>query len=212
MTIELTPLPFAGDALEPYMTAETLRFHHGEHHRAYADKTRKLIEGTELADQPIEQIILHAWGEEEDRALFNNAAQFWNHAFFWNSLSPPPCDEPHDLLTKQIEKSFGSVDGLKESFLEAALGRFGSGWAWLVAEDDELSIETTPNAEPPFVHGKTPILTCDLWEHAYYLDFQNRRGEYVRTFLDHLVNWEFASLRFRQTLRAVEGYEARLAV
>lgn len=193
MAITLPPLPYAIDALEPKISARTLEFHHGKHHNAYVVKTNELIAGTELEGKPLEDIIVAAW-EKKNQPLFNNAAQVWNHTFFWNSLSPKGGGKPTGKLAAQIEKDFGSYEKFAEEFKNAGIGQFGSGWAWLVADKSgKLSVTKTPNAELPLVTGNTAILTCDVWEHAYYLDYQNRRPDFLTAFLNDLVNWDFAN-------------------
>jgi len=195
--IELPPLPFAQDALEPHISAQTLGFHYGKHHQGYVDNLNKLISGTPMEGQPLEEIILTTAGAEEHIGIFNNAAQVWNHTFFWNSMKPGGGGKPAGRLLECIEKSFGDFDSFKKAFTEAALTQFGSGWAWLVQEGDALKIVKTANADTPLAHNQTALLTCDVWEHAYYLDYQNRRKDFVETFLAHLVNWEFAASQMK---------------
>jgi superoxide dismutase, Fe-Mn family len=188
----LPPLPYADDALEPVITAKTLSFHYGKHHKAYVDNLNKLIAGTEFADLPLEKIITSSAGRPESTAIFNNAAQTWNHTFYWKSLSPQGGGEPPAALKHRIEAAFGSVDACKKELAAAAVSQFGSGWAWLVLESGTLKVVKTANAEVPLTTGKTPLLCIDVWEHAYYLDYQNRRADYVSAVLDKLINWEFA--------------------
>ena len=188
----LPPLPYADDALAPVISAHTISFHYGKHHKGYVDTLNTLVAGTEFADLPLEQIITKAAGKADKAAIFNNAAQIWNHTFYWNSLSPKGGGEPPAALKHKIEASFGSVDAFKKEFAAAAVSQFGSGWAWLVLEDDKLKVIKTANAEDPLTTGKKPLLTIDVWEHAYYLDYQNRRPDYVNAVLDKLINWEFA--------------------
>jgi len=190
-SIVLPPLPYAENALEPVLTAKTLSFHYGKHHKAYVDNLNKLIAGTEYAALSLEKIITSTAGKPEKAAIFNNAAQIWNHTFYWNSLSPKGGGEPPAALKHKIEASFGSVDAFKKELAAAAVSQFGSGWAWLVLEDGKLKVIKTANAENPLTTGKKPLLTIDVWEHAYYLDFQNRRPDYVNAVLDKLINWEF---------------------
>jgi Fe-Mn family superoxide dismutase len=178
--------------LEPVITAKTLSFHYGKHHKAYVDNLNKLIAGTDYSDLSLEEIIKGTAGRSERVAIFNNAAQIWNHTFYWNSLSPKGGGEPPAALKHKIEASFGSVDAFKKEFAAAAVSQFGSGWAWLVLEDGKLKVVKTANAEDPLTTGKKPLLTIDVWEHAYYLDYQNRRPDYVNAVLDKLINWEFA--------------------
>ena len=192
MSVEFPDLPYAIDALEPHVSARTLEFHHGKHHKAYIDKLNAAIGGTAYDDQSLEQIILGAH-DASDTGVFNNAAQAWNHAFLWHSMSPNGGGEPAGPLAGEIGNAFGDAAGFRAEFKNAALGQFGSGWAWLVRTVDGLEIVTTGNADSPLVDGNTPLLTLDVWEHAYYLDYQNRRDAYVDTFLDKLINWEFAA-------------------
>ncbi len=192
MAITLPSLPFDKNALEPHISANTLDLHHGKHHQAYVTNTNNFIEGTSLANKPLEEIIRLSYSDPEKTALFNNAAQVWNHTFYWHSLSPRGGGAPKGTLASMIERDFGGLDPFKEAFKKAAVSQFGSGWAWLILSNDKLEIMKTGNADLPMVHGKTALLTCDVWEHAYYLDYQNRRPDYVTTFLENLVNWEFA--------------------
>ena len=193
--VVLPPLPYAEQALAPYLSATTLSFHYGKHHRAYVDNLNKLIAVSELASMPLEEIIRVTTGskDKDGAAIFNNAAQAWNHTFFWNSMKPQGGGKPAGDLLARIEKSFGSYEAFRSAFLEAATSQFGSGWVWLVAENDGLRIIKTSNADTPVAHGQKALLTCDVWEHAYYLDYQNRRKDFVAAFLDHLVNWDFAA-------------------
>jgi Fe-Mn family superoxide dismutase len=190
-SIVLPPLPYAENALEPVITAKTLSFHYGKHHKAYVDNLNKLITGTDYSDLSLEEIIKGTAGRPERAAIFNNAAQIWNHTFYWKSLSPKGGGEPPAALKKMLETSFGSVDAFKKELAAAAVSQFGSGWAWLVLEDGRLKVIKTANAEDPLTTGKKPLLTIDVWEHAYYLDFQNRRPDYVNAVLEKLINWEF---------------------
>ena len=190
-SIVLPPLPYAENALEPVISAKTLSFHYGKHHKAYVDNLNKLIAGTDYSALSLEEIIKGTVGRPERVAIFNNAAQIWNHTFYWNSLSPKGGGEPTTALKQKIEASFGSVDACKKELAAAAVSQFGSGWAWLVLEDGKLKVVKTANAEDPLTTGKKPLLTIDVWEHAYYLDYQNRRPDYVNAVLDKLINWEF---------------------
>jgi Fe-Mn family superoxide dismutase len=194
MAFELPPLPFDKSALEPHMSAKTLEFHHGKHHRAYVDTLNKLIEGTGLEKESLENIIMATAGDDRttQKKTFNNAGQVWNHTFFWNCLTPGG-GAPKGDLKKRMDAAFGDFDKFKETFKKAGVDQFGSGWAWLVVEDGTLKVRSTPNAVPPMVEGQTALLTCDVWEHAYYLDYQNRRPDFVQAFLDKLVNWEFVA-------------------
>jgi len=178
--------------LEPIISAKTLSFHYGRHHKAYVDNLNKLIAGTEYADLSLEEIIKGTVEQFGKVAIYNNAAQIWNHTFYWNCLSKKGGGEPPAALKHKIEASFESVDAFKKEFAAAAVSQFGSGWAWLILEDGKLKVVKTANAEVPLTTGKKPLLTIDVWEHAYYLDYQNRRPDYVNAVLDKLINWEFA--------------------
>ena len=190
MPFTLPELPFAMDTLAPWISAETLEYHHGKHHQAYVTNLNKLIEGTPHADKPLEDIILDA-----DGGLFNNAAQVWNHTFYWNGLKPG-VSGPSGALADAINAECGSVDNLKQVLSEAATTQFGSGWAWLVLEDGKLKVTKTANADLPMKHGQTALWTIDVWEHAYYIDYRNARPKYIDTFLTHLVNWDFVAENF----------------
>jgi superoxide dismutase, Fe-Mn family len=191
MTLKLPDLPYAADALLPYLSATTLEYHHDKHHAAYIANTNKLIEGGKLADASLEEIVAAAH-KDNKTALFNNAAQAWNHDFLWHSMKPLGGGKPEGEIAERIEKDFKCYASFAEAFTAAATGQFGSGWAWLVLDKGKLAIEASANADTPLVHGKTPLLTLDVWEHAYYLDYQNRRPDYVKMFLEHLANWDFA--------------------
>ncbi len=195
MAIELPPLPYTQDALEPHVSANTLGFHHGTHHQTYVTTLNNLIAGTEHAGKSLEEIVQAA--AAAGGPLFNNAAQVWNHTFFWNSMSPNGGGAPGADLGAKIDAAFGSLEQFKADFKQAAITQFGSGWAWLVADGDALKITKTPNAENPMIHGQTALFTVDVWEHAYYLDYQNRRPDFVQTVLDHLVNWDFDARNLR---------------
>ena len=191
MNLTLPELPYAIDALEPHVSKRTLEFHHGKHHRAYVEKTKELIKGTKLEKASLEEIIQAS--TKEGGALFNNAAQAWNHTFYWHSLAPKGGGKPSGAVARAIEAGLGDYDAFRKAFGEAATGQFGSGWAWLVLDGGKVKVAKTGNADTPLAHGQTPLLTLDVWEHAYYLDYQNRRPDYVATYLDHLVNWDFAN-------------------
>lgn len=193
MAFELPALPFAEDALEPYYSARTLSFHHGKHHKAYVDNLNKLIAGTDLESKTLEEIIQVAAADPSKGGIFNNAAQIWNHTFFWHCMKPGGGGKPAGELAARIDAAFGGYEKFAEQFKTAAVGRFGSGWGWLVLEGGELKIVSTPNAETPLAKGQKALLTVDVWEHAYYLDYQNRRPDFVQAFLDHLVNWDFVA-------------------
>jgi superoxide dismutase, Fe-Mn family len=189
----LAPLPYADNALEPIISANTLSFHYGKHHNTYVTNLNNLIAGTELAGQSLEQIIKATAGQSDKAGIFNNAAQVWNHMFYWLSLNPNGGGEPPAALKQKIDAAFGSVDACKKELATAAVTQFGSGWAWLVLDGDKVSIAKTSNADSPLTKNIRPLLTIDVWEHAYYLDYQNRRPDYVNTILEKLINWDFAA-------------------
>jgi len=193
MSVELPALPYAYDALAPHINEQTLRIHHGKHQQAYVTNLNGLIAGTPLADASLEEIILEAAGKDDKVGIFNNAAQVWNHTFYWSSLSPSGGGAPTGAVAELIDKAFGGYDAFATAFKTAATTQFGSGWAWLVIDKGELKVTKTPNADLPLTKGQTALLTVDVWEHAYYLDFQNRRPDYVTTYLASLVNWDFAN-------------------
>ncbi len=194
MAITLPDLPYAHDALSSqHMSEDTLKFHHDKHHAAYVTNLNKLIEGTDLANKSLEEIVKAAYNDSSKAGIFNNAAQVWNHTFFWSCLKPNGGGAPTGAVADKINADFGSFDKFKEEFKNAAATQFGSGWAWLVLDNGTLKVTKTPNAENPLVHGQTPLLTLDVWEHAYYLDFQNRRPDFIQNFLDNLVNWDFVA-------------------
>jgi superoxide dismutase, Fe-Mn family len=196
--IAFPPLPYDQGALAPVISANTLSFHYGKHHKTYVDTLNKLIVGSEFADMPLEKIVKASSRQPEHAAIFNNAAQAWNHAFYWKSLKPKGGGEPPAALKSLIEGSFGSVDACKKELSKAAVGQFGSGWAWLVQDGDKLRILKTADAKTPITEGPKPLLTIDVWEHAYYLDYQNRRVDYVNALIDRLANWEFAAENLAQ--------------
>ena len=190
MAFELPELPYAENALEPYISKNTIEFHYGKHHRAYVDNLNKLIAGTEFEHKTLEQIVEETAGKSEYSAVFNNAAQAWNHAFFWNCMMPAGGGEPVGELKEEIVRDFGSYDKFCEDFLNAAVSQFGSGWAWLVEDKaGRLSVMKTGNADNPLAHGLKALMTVDVWEHAYYLDYQNRRADFVKTFITSLIKW-----------------------
>jgi len=190
--LALPDLPYADTALAPYVSQQTLQIHWGKHQRAYVDKANALLKGNELAGLPLDEIVRKA-GARGDKALFNSAAQAWNHAFYWKSLSPKGGGRPAGALKERVDADFGSLEKLKEALAAAATGQFGSGWAWLVLDAGKLKVTSTSNADTPLTAGQRPLLTIDVWEHAYYLDYQNRRADYVTAVLDKLLNWEFAA-------------------
>ena len=189
----LPPLPYADTALEPLISANTLSFHYGKHHKTYVDNLNKLVEGKDLAQMSLEDIILASAGKADMAGVFNNAAQIWNHTFYWNSLKPNGGGKPTGAVAAAIDKDLGGYDKFKADFAAAAVTQFGSGWAWLVSDAGTLKIVKTGNAEVPLTKGQTPLLTIDVWEHAYYLDYQNLRAKYVETLIDKLLNWDFAN-------------------
>lgn len=193
MPFELPPLPYSMNALEPHISQRTLEFHYGKHHQTYVTNLNNLVKDSPLAQKKLEEIILESAKDPSKAGLFNNAAQVWNHTFFWHCMKAQGGGLPSGKLAEKINQAFGSIDSFKQKFKEAALAQFGSGWAWLVQENGDLKIIKTANADLPMAHGQKAILTCDVWEHAYYLDYQNRRADFVQVFLDHLVNWDFAA-------------------
>jgi superoxide dismutase, Fe-Mn family len=191
--ITLPPLPFADGALAPVISAQTIGFHYGKHHKAYVDNLNKLIAGTEFEGESLEAIIKATAGKSDKAGIFNNAAQVWNHTFYWNSLKPGGSRTPDAAMAQKIDAAFGSYDKFKSELANTAVTQFGSGWAWLVAEAGALKLVKTGNAENPMTKGQTPLLTIDVWEHAYYLDYQNRRPDHVNAVIDKLLNWNFAA-------------------
>jgi len=189
----LAPLPYAENALAPVISARTISLHYGKHHKGYIDNLNKLIAGTELAELTLEKIIAATAGKADKTVIFNNAAQAWNHAFYWSSLSPMGGGEPPAVLKQKIEAVFGTMDACKKELATAATAQFGSGWAWFVLDGNKLKVLKTGNADSPLAKGIKPLLTIDVWEHAYYLDYQNRRADYVAAVLDKLINWNFVS-------------------
>ena len=192
MTFKLMDLPFDHSDLEPYMSEQTLQFHHGKHHNTYVTKLNEFIAGTKYEGMSLEEVILSSY-KNKDNAIFNNSAQVYNHDFFWKSMKKNGGGKPSGKIAEMIDSSFGSYDNFVSEFKQAAVGQFGSGWVWLTNNGNKLEIMKTPNAELPLIHDKKAVITCDVWEHAYYLDYQNRRPDFVSVFLDHLINWEFAS-------------------
>jgi Fe-Mn family superoxide dismutase len=191
--LSLPPLPYADGALEPIISAKTLSFHHGKHHRTYVENTNKLIAGTELADLPLDQIVTVTAGRADRANIFNNAAQAWNHSFYWCCLKPKGGGDPPTALKQKMEEAFGSVDACKKELANNAIAQFGSGWAWLVLDGSKLKVVKSANADTPLTQGLCPLLTIDVWEHAYYLDYQNKRADHVQAVIDKLTNWEFAA-------------------
>jgi superoxide dismutase, Fe-Mn family len=191
-SFQLSPLPYNQNALEPCISQKTIEFHYGKHYLSYVEKTNELVRGTNLAQLSREEILKQTSGSPQMIAIFNNAAQAWNHDFYFRSMKPGG-SKPEGELLKKIQASFGSLDSLKRELSTAALTQFGSGWAWLVLEGDKLKVIKTGNADTPIVHGQIPLLAIDVWEHAYYLDYQNRRADYIKAVIDNLLNWEFAA-------------------
>jgi Fe-Mn family superoxide dismutase len=193
MSFELPPLPYLKNALEPHISSKTLEFHHDKHHRAYVDQLNKLVTNTPFAGKSLEEIIRLTGKDSSQTAIFNNAAQAWNHEFFWHSMKPNGGGKPTGELAQQIERDLGGIAKFKEDFVKAGVGQFGSGWVWLALDRGKLKIAKTADAVDPMVLGLVPLLTCDVWEHAYYLDYQNRREDFLKTFFDNLANWDFAA-------------------
>jgi Fe-Mn family superoxide dismutase len=193
MAIELPPLPYDAKALEPFISANTLSFHYGKHHAAYVNNFNNLTKDTPLASKSLEEVIVEVAGDPAKAGIFNNAAQVWNHTFFWNSLKHGGGGKPAGALLEKIEADFGSFDKFLEDFKAAATTQFGSGWAWLVLDKGVLKVTKTGNADTPLAHGQIPLFTVDVWEHAYYLDYQNRRPDFVSAVLENLANWDFVA-------------------
>ena len=189
----LPPLPYADTALDPVISANTLSFHYGKHHKAYVDNLNKLLAGTDLAKLSLEDLIKQTAGKTDKAGIFNNAAQIWNHTFYWHSMKPSGGGEPPTALKQLIDAAFGGLDACRKELATAATTQFGSGWAWLVLDAGKLKVVKTSNAETPLTMGVKPLLTIDVWEHAYYLDYQNRRPDYANAVLDKLINWGFAA-------------------
>jgi Fe-Mn family superoxide dismutase len=193
MAITLPALPYAEDALSPHISGKTLEFHYGKHHNAYVVNANKLLEGTDLAKEALETIIKKTAGDTSKQAIFNNVAQVWNHSFYWQCMKPGGGGPPAGPIAQKIDADFGSFDKFAEAFKNAGATQFGSGWAWLVLKDDELQIMKTANADTPVAQGLKPLLTVDVWEHAYYLDYQNRRPDYLNVFVEKMINWDFVN-------------------
>jgi len=194
MPFTLPDLPYGRDALAPHVSEQTLNFHYGKHHQAYVTNLNGLIEGTDLADKSLEEIVKISGADKSKAGIFNNAAQVWNHTFYWHSMKPGGGGKPHGKVAEMIDRDLGGYDEFAKAFKAAGGTQFGSGWAWLVLKDGKLAITKTPNAETPLTDaGTTPLLTMDVWEHAYYLDYQNSRPNYMDTFLTSLVNWDFVN-------------------
>jgi Fe-Mn family superoxide dismutase len=200
MTIQLPELPYAKNALEPYISENTLNYHHGKHHQGYVNNLNNLIKGTDLENRSLEEIVEISYHEKKT-AIFNNAGQVWNHNFYWKSMKPNGGGKPQGELEARITADFGSFENFIAEFKNAGATQFGSGWAWLIFEDNKLKVTKTANAETPLTSNATALLTMDVWEHAYYLDYQNARPNYIDIFLSHLINWDFAA----QNLKAAEA-------
>lgn len=201
---ELPPLPWTENALEPVISARTIGLHYGKHHRTYVTRLNEVVSGTRFAEMPLERVIRETARREEQRRIFDNAAQAWNHTFFWNCLAPGAGGKPGGDLARRIDSDLGGHDRFKQEFAKAAVECFGSGWAWLAVRDGKLEILATSNADNPLTRGATPLLAIDVWEHAYYVDYENRRPDFVGAVIDKLLNWEFA----RQQLEQASGRKA----
>ena len=200
MAFELPDLPYDYEALAPYMSAKTLHLHHDKHHQAYVTNLNNLIEGTEFAGKSLEDIVTGSYGDAAKQGIFNNAGQHWNHNLFWRIMKKGGGGTPGGELAKRIDDAFGSFDAFKEQFKTAGVTQFGSGWAWLAAQGDQLKVVKTPNGENPLVSGMRPLLGVDVWEHAYYVDYENRRPEYLAAFLNNLVNWDEVEAELHKAL------------
>jgi len=205
----LPPLPWAENALEPVISANTISFHYGKHHKTYVDNLNNLVKGTDYESAPLEKIINETAGKPDKMAIFNNAAQVWNHDFFWESIAPNGGGTPPDPVMKRLSASFGSLETFRDRFVEASVEQFGSGWAWLVAKDGKLDIVTTHDADNPLTSGQTALWTCDLWEHAYYLDYQQERAKFVTAVIDNIANWQFVGKRLVEADAQPSRPEAR---
>lgn len=198
--ITLPKLPYPKDALEPTISANTIGFHYEKHHKGYVDKINRFSKGTRFSGLQLEEMIVKSAGDEDAAAIFNNAAQVWNHTFYWNCMSPDGGGKPPQSVMAKMDASFGSYDEFIKIFVSAATGQFGSGWAWLIEQEGQLEVMATANADTPIAQSLKPILVIDVWEHAYYLDYQNRRKDYVESFLENLVNWEFVEKNLSVTV------------
>ena len=195
---ELPSLPYAEGALEPHISARTLQFHHGKHHAAYVNNLNNLTKDSPLAGKSLEEVIKATAGDAQKTGIFNNAAQVWNHTFFWHSMAPKGGGKPSGAIAAKIDADLGGYDKFVAAFKDAAATQFGSGWAWLVLDGGKLAVKKTANADLPLAHKQTALLTLDVWEHAYYLDYQNRRPDFIAAYLEHLVNWDFANQNLKQ--------------
>ena len=195
---QLPALPWNEGALDPVISARTIGLHYGKHHKAYVDKLNELVAGTPLADLPLEEVVTRTAGNPDSKKIFNNAGQHWNHSFFWNCLTPKGGGGPSGELSRKIDSDLGGIDAFRAAFEKLAVETFGSGWAWLALRDGKLELISTSNAGTPLTTGATPLLTIDVWEHAYYLDYENRRAEFVKAVIDKLLNWQFAQQQFEK--------------
>jgi Fe-Mn family superoxide dismutase len=198
--VELPELPWAKDGLEPIISANTIDYHYGKHHKAYVDKTLELVKGTDLEGKSLELIMDYATRNADKKVLFNNSAQIWNHSFYWKCLAPKGTVKPSDELKALIDRDFGSWEEFRKQLIQAGMTQFGSGWAWVVVEGGKLSILKTPNADEPHTETASPVLTLDVWEHAYYLDYQNKRQAYLEAVIDNLVNWHYVEVQIEKHL------------
>ena len=196
MTFELPSLPYANDALAPYMSSETLDFHHGKHHQTYVTNLNNLVKDTDMKDSSLEEIVVKSSKDSSMAGIFNNAGQHWNHILFWQCMKPNGGGSMPSELESRITSDLGGIDQFKEAFIQAGTTQFGSGWAWLAIDNGKLVVTKSPNASNPLVDGMKPILGCDVWEHSYYIDYRNKRPDYLKAFLDSLVNWEFVASQF----------------
>ena len=199
MTFRLPPLPYGHDALAPVISAETLHIHHEAHHKAYVDKLNELLAGKDMANKPLLEVVKWSAAADSRRPIFNNAGQAWNHAFYWQSLRPAGGEAPGNKLATEIRRAFGSFDALKKELVQAGVAHFGSGWVWLVADQGTLKVVTTHDAGTPVISGQRPLLAMDVWEHAYYIDYRNRRLEHLEAVADQLLNWDYAESNFIMT-------------
>ncbi len=197
MALTLPDLPYGKNALEPHLSAKTLEFHHDKHHKAYVDNGNKLLAGTDLEKMDAEAIIKKVVGDASKTGVFNNVAQAWNHSFFWNCMKPKGGGPPTGPIAQKIDSDLGGYQKFAEEFKNAGVTQFGSGWAWLVLKNGKLEIMKTANADTPAAHGINALLTVDVWEHAYYLDYQNRRPDFIQAFIDNLINWDFVNSRLK---------------
>jgi Fe-Mn family superoxide dismutase len=193
MTFELPSLPYASDALAPYMSSETLDFHHGKHHQTYVTNLNNLVKDTDMQDSSLEEIVVKSSKDPSMAGIFNNAGQHWNHILFWQCMKPNGGGSMPSELESRITSDLGGIDQFKEAFIQAGIAQFGSGWAWLAIDNGKLVVTKSPNASNPLVDGMKPILGCDVWEHSYYIDYRNKRPDYLKAFLDSMVNWEFVA-------------------